>query len=223
MYICHTPPFNVLGKPFQNPDGSPAVYNPPDTQQSIRNQAQLPGSSSQHQQQQVAQTRTRRHTYLSLFVPLSVCPHMCVCVSLRWFSTRLYLTLLHRCCLSLLHSHTTQYVSLCSWIIFCTTICLQCWLASVCIDPFPFKPTGWRALHPVRSCELSVDRWSHTHLPCQSGFLLCRSSSSPCQPPQLLPALTSGTSCLWRISLFWLFTHVEVYTFNKVNNSKDSN
>uniref|UniRef100_A0A3B4X4S1 R3H domain-containing protein n=1 Tax=Seriola lalandi dorsalis TaxID=1841481 RepID=A0A3B4X4S1_SERLL len=48
------------GQPFLNPDGSPAVYNPPDSQQPIRSQTQLQGSPSQQQQQQVAQTHTQQ-------------------------------------------------------------------------------------------------------------------------------------------------------------------
>ncbi|XP_044027632.1 cAMP-regulated phosphoprotein 21 isoform X3 [Siniperca chuatsi] len=52
------PPGSILvnphtGQPFLNPDGTPAVYNPPDSQQPIRSQAQLQGSPSQHQQQQI--------------------------------------------------------------------------------------------------------------------------------------------------------------------------
>lgn len=52
------PPGSILvnphtGQPFLNPDGTPAVYNPPDSQQPIRSQAQLQGSLSQPQQQQV--------------------------------------------------------------------------------------------------------------------------------------------------------------------------
>ncbi|XP_045915326.1 cAMP-regulated phosphoprotein 21 isoform X1 [Micropterus dolomieu] len=52
------PPGSILvnphtGQPFLNPDGTPAVYNPPDSQQPIRRQTQLQGSPSQHQQQQV--------------------------------------------------------------------------------------------------------------------------------------------------------------------------
>uniref|UniRef100_A0A8C3AEF7 cAMP-regulated phosphoprotein 21-like n=1 Tax=Cyclopterus lumpus TaxID=8103 RepID=A0A8C3AEF7_CYCLU len=54
------PPGSILvnpqtGQPFLNPDGSPAVYNPPDSQQQIRSQTQLQGSPPQHQQQQVVQ------------------------------------------------------------------------------------------------------------------------------------------------------------------------
>ncbi|XP_049891241.1 cAMP-regulated phosphoprotein 21 isoform X1 [Epinephelus moara] len=46
------PPGSILvnphtGQPFLNPDGSPAVYNPPDSQQPIRSQTQLQGSPSQ--------------------------------------------------------------------------------------------------------------------------------------------------------------------------------
>uniref|UniRef100_A0A668AW57 cAMP regulated phosphoprotein 21 n=1 Tax=Myripristis murdjan TaxID=586833 RepID=A0A668AW57_9TELE len=49
------PPGSILvnphtGQPFLNPDGTPAVYNPPDSQQSIRSQFQLPGPASQQQQ-----------------------------------------------------------------------------------------------------------------------------------------------------------------------------
>lgn len=51
------PPGSILvnphtGQPFLNPDGTPAVYNPPDSQQPIRSQTQLQGSPSQQQQQQ---------------------------------------------------------------------------------------------------------------------------------------------------------------------------
>ncbi|KAM7373129.1 hypothetical protein PAMP_008009 [Pampus punctatissimus] len=54
------PPGSILmnphtGQPFLNPDGTPAVYNPPDNQQPIRNQTQLQGAHSQQQQQQVLQ------------------------------------------------------------------------------------------------------------------------------------------------------------------------
>ncbi|CAB1455370.1 unnamed protein product [Pleuronectes platessa] len=55
------PPGSILvnpqtGQPFLNPDGSPAVYNPPDAQQPIRSQTQLQGSLPQQQpQQQVVQ------------------------------------------------------------------------------------------------------------------------------------------------------------------------
>ncbi|XP_059206702.1 cAMP-regulated phosphoprotein 21 isoform X2 [Centropristis striata] len=52
------PPGSILvnpltGQPFLNPDGTPAVYNPPDSQQPIRSQTQLQSSPSQHQQQQI--------------------------------------------------------------------------------------------------------------------------------------------------------------------------
>ncbi|XP_070840307.1 cAMP-regulated phosphoprotein 21 isoform X2 [Chaetodon trifascialis] len=52
------PPGSILvnpqtGQPFLNPDGTPAVYNPPDPQQPIRSQTQLQGSAPQHQQQQI--------------------------------------------------------------------------------------------------------------------------------------------------------------------------
>ncbi|XP_042292654.1 cAMP-regulated phosphoprotein 21 isoform X1 [Thunnus albacares] len=54
------PPGSILmnphtGQPFLNPDGTPAVYNPPDTQQPIRSQTQLQGAPSQQQQQQQQQ------------------------------------------------------------------------------------------------------------------------------------------------------------------------
>lgn len=81
--VCPPPP----GKPFLNPDGSPAVYNPPDSQQPIRSQAGL-GSSSQPQpqQQQVETlppppTHTTQHSFCRTFVSLSVHPRVCVCVS----------------------------------------------------------------------------------------------------------------------------------------------
>lgn len=48
------PPGSILvnphtGQPFLNPDGTPAVYNPPDSQQPIRSQTQLQGSAPQQQ------------------------------------------------------------------------------------------------------------------------------------------------------------------------------
>lgn len=48
------PPGSILvnpltGQPFLNPDGSPAVYNPPDGQQPIRTQTQLQGTAPQPQ------------------------------------------------------------------------------------------------------------------------------------------------------------------------------
>ncbi|XP_075995614.1 cAMP-regulated phosphoprotein 21 isoform X2 [Genypterus blacodes] len=51
------PPGSILmnphtGQPFLNPDGTPAVYNPPDSQQPIRSQTQLQAPPSQQQQQQ---------------------------------------------------------------------------------------------------------------------------------------------------------------------------
>uniref|UniRef100_A0A7N8X2W2 cAMP-regulated phosphoprotein, 21 n=1 Tax=Mastacembelus armatus TaxID=205130 RepID=A0A7N8X2W2_9TELE len=115
------PPGSILvnphtGQPFLNPDGTPAVYNPPDVQQTVRSQTHLQGSPTQ--QQQVTHTHTHTHsrkyfsckiyTHFSVGVFISVS----ICVSPpRWFSTRLSLTQLHRCCLSLPHSHTQQYVS----------------------------------------------------------------------------------------------------------------
>nr|XP_046273395.1 cAMP-regulated phosphoprotein 21 isoform X2 [Scatophagus argus] len=59
------PPGSILvnphtGQPFLNPDGTPAVYNPPDSQQPIRGQAQLQGS--QPQQQQVVQYSSVSYT-----------------------------------------------------------------------------------------------------------------------------------------------------------------
>ncbi|KAM8841649.1 cAMP-regulated phosphoprotein 21 isoform 3-T4 [Spinachia spinachia] len=52
------PPGSILvnphtGQPFLNPDGTPAVYNPPDSQQQIRSHTQLQGSLPQHQEQQI--------------------------------------------------------------------------------------------------------------------------------------------------------------------------
>ncbi|XP_028317310.1 cAMP-regulated phosphoprotein 21 isoform X2 [Gouania willdenowi] len=49
------PPGSILvnpqtGQPFLNPDGTPAVYNPPDIQQPIRSQTQLQGPPTQPQQ-----------------------------------------------------------------------------------------------------------------------------------------------------------------------------
>ncbi|XP_069371959.1 cAMP-regulated phosphoprotein 21 isoform X2 [Paralichthys olivaceus] len=59
VYIIENgiPPGSILvnpqtGQPFLNPDGSPAVYNPPETQQPIRSQTQMQGSLPQPQQQQ---------------------------------------------------------------------------------------------------------------------------------------------------------------------------
>uniref|UniRef100_A0A4W6CYI6 SUZ domain-containing protein n=1 Tax=Lates calcarifer TaxID=8187 RepID=A0A4W6CYI6_LATCA len=61
------PPGSILmnphtGQPFLNPDGTPAVYNPPDSQQPIRSQTQLQGSPSQQQQQQVVQYSSVSYT-----------------------------------------------------------------------------------------------------------------------------------------------------------------
>ncbi|XP_070777923.1 cAMP-regulated phosphoprotein 21 [Enoplosus armatus] len=60
------PPGSILvnphtGQPFLNPDGTPAVYNPPDSQQPIRSQA-LQGPPPQHQQQQVVQYSSVSYT-----------------------------------------------------------------------------------------------------------------------------------------------------------------
>uniref|UniRef100_A0AAQ5XV88 R3H domain-containing protein n=1 Tax=Amphiprion ocellaris TaxID=80972 RepID=A0AAQ5XV88_AMPOC len=62
------PPGSILvnphtGQPFLNPDGTPAVYNPPDSQQPIRSQTQLQGSPPQPSPQQVARTYTHTHTH----------------------------------------------------------------------------------------------------------------------------------------------------------------
>ncbi|XP_054461839.1 cAMP-regulated phosphoprotein 21 [Anoplopoma fimbria] len=61
------PPGSILvnphtGQPFLNPDGTPAVYNPPDCQQQIRSQTQLQASPPQHQQQQVVQYSSVSYT-----------------------------------------------------------------------------------------------------------------------------------------------------------------
>ncbi|XP_030596789.1 cAMP-regulated phosphoprotein 21 isoform X2 [Archocentrus centrarchus] len=62
------PPGSVLvnpltGQPFINPDGTPAVYNPPDNQQPIRSQIQLQGPPPQQpQQQQVLQYSSVSYT-----------------------------------------------------------------------------------------------------------------------------------------------------------------
>ncbi|XP_068584540.1 cAMP-regulated phosphoprotein 21 isoform X1 [Cebidichthys violaceus] len=61
------PPGSILvnphtGQPFMNPDGTPAVYNPPDSQQQIRSQTQLQGPPPQHQQQQVVQYSSVSYT-----------------------------------------------------------------------------------------------------------------------------------------------------------------
>ncbi|XP_037650791.1 cAMP-regulated phosphoprotein 21 isoform X1 [Sebastes umbrosus] len=61
------PPGSILvnphtGQPFLNPDGTPAVYNPPDSQQPIRSQSQLQSSPPQHQQQQVVQYSSVSYT-----------------------------------------------------------------------------------------------------------------------------------------------------------------
>ncbi|XP_035476377.2 cAMP-regulated phosphoprotein 21 [Scophthalmus maximus] len=61
------PPGSILvnphtGQPFLNPDGSPVVYNPPDSQQPIRSQSQLQGSPAQQQQQQVVQYSSVSYT-----------------------------------------------------------------------------------------------------------------------------------------------------------------
>ncbi|XP_074543484.1 cAMP-regulated phosphoprotein 21 isoform X1 [Halichoeres trimaculatus] len=52
------PPGSILmnphtGQPFLNPDGTPAVYNPPDSQQPFGSPTQLQGSPAQQQQQVV--------------------------------------------------------------------------------------------------------------------------------------------------------------------------
>nr|XP_020462575.1 cAMP-regulated phosphoprotein 21 [Monopterus albus]XP_020462576.1 cAMP-regulated phosphoprotein 21 [Monopterus albus]XP_020462577.1 cAMP-regulated phosphoprotein 21 [Monopterus albus] len=61
------PPGSILvnphtGQPFLNPDGTPAVYNPPDVQQTIRSQTQLQGSPTQQQQQQMVQYSSVSYT-----------------------------------------------------------------------------------------------------------------------------------------------------------------
>ncbi len=91
MHICHTHPFKLLGQPFLNPDGTPAVYNPPDSQQPIRSQTQLQGSASQHQQPQVAHRQQEvfdmqdafslTYIHLSLHLSVSLFLSPCVCLS----------------------------------------------------------------------------------------------------------------------------------------------
>ncbi|XP_023140921.2 cAMP-regulated phosphoprotein 21 isoform X1 [Amphiprion ocellaris] len=61
------PPGSILvnphtGQPFLNPDGTPAVYNPPDSQQPIRSQTQLQGSPPQPSPQQVVQYSSVSYT-----------------------------------------------------------------------------------------------------------------------------------------------------------------
>ncbi|XP_032390698.1 cAMP-regulated phosphoprotein 21 isoform X2 [Etheostoma spectabile] len=61
------PPGSILvnphtGQPFLNPDGTPAVYNPPDSLQPIRSQTQLQSLPSQNQQQQVVQYSSVSYT-----------------------------------------------------------------------------------------------------------------------------------------------------------------
>ncbi|XP_041823063.1 cAMP-regulated phosphoprotein 21 isoform X3 [Melanotaenia boesemani] len=62
------PPGSILvnphtGQPFLNPDGTPAVYNPPDSQQPMRSQTQLQSSPPQPpQQQQVFQYSSVSYT-----------------------------------------------------------------------------------------------------------------------------------------------------------------
>uniref|UniRef100_A0A673CB39 cAMP regulated phosphoprotein 21 n=1 Tax=Sphaeramia orbicularis TaxID=375764 RepID=A0A673CB39_9TELE len=55
------------GQPFLNPDGTPAVYNPPDTQQPIRSQTQLQGSANPPQQQQ--QQQQQQYSSVSYTAP----------------------------------------------------------------------------------------------------------------------------------------------------------
>lgn len=83
--IHQNQPFDITGQPFLNPDGTPAVYNPPDSQQPVRSQtaSQLQGSPSQQQQQQqvnsqqeVCYVHTDTHTCHCLC--LYLCFHMCV-------------------------------------------------------------------------------------------------------------------------------------------------
>uniref|UniRef100_A0AAQ4P5B3 Uncharacterized protein n=1 Tax=Gasterosteus aculeatus aculeatus TaxID=481459 RepID=A0AAQ4P5B3_GASAC len=64
------PPGSILvnphtGQPFLNPDGTPAVYNPPDSQQQIRSQTQLQGSLPQHQPQQVIEDLSSQFAHVS--------------------------------------------------------------------------------------------------------------------------------------------------------------
>lgn len=85
-HISLNQPFDLSGQPFLNPDGTPAVYNPPDSQQPIRSQTQLQGSPSQqqvgHTQQEVFDTSDRYiHTYICVSVCLYLCLHMCVSLS----------------------------------------------------------------------------------------------------------------------------------------------
>ncbi|KAM6899328.1 cAMP-regulated phosphoprotein 21 isoform 2-T2 [Xenentodon cancila] len=61
------PPGSILlnpltGQPYFNPDGTPAVYNPPDNQQPIRSQSQLQGPPPQLPQQQVVQYSSVSYT-----------------------------------------------------------------------------------------------------------------------------------------------------------------
>lgn len=85
-HICLNQPFDLSGQPFLNPDGTPAVYNPPDSQQPIRSQTQLQGSPSQqqvgHTQQEVFDTSDRYiHTYICVSVCVFISVSICVCLS----------------------------------------------------------------------------------------------------------------------------------------------
>lgn len=111
MHICLTQPFDLLGKPFLNPDGTPAVYNPPDSQQPIRSQTQLQGSSSQQQQQQQV-AHTQPEDLLSLmYIPVSVCVFISVSIRVCLSGGSVLICVLHSsadvaCCslTAILHS-----------------------------------------------------------------------------------------------------------------------
>ncbi|KAM7384192.1 hypothetical protein PAMA_011506 [Pampus argenteus] len=93
--VKHSWDARATGQPFLNPDGTPAVYNPPDNQQPIRSQTQLQGTHSQQQQQQPvvrAHTHTHTHTqahtevlftlmYVSIIVSVLIFVSICVCLS----------------------------------------------------------------------------------------------------------------------------------------------
>lgn len=78
---AHSPAFTLSGQPFLNPDGSPAVYIPPDSQPPIRSQTQPQSAPSQ--QQQVVHSQAHTHSRPCLTYGMRSGGHTCVCVDVN--------------------------------------------------------------------------------------------------------------------------------------------
>lgn len=127
-----------------------------------------------------------------IYVPICVClSGGSVLVCLLHTSTDVACQSLTAILDSMYHCTVWQQLNVCVITVILSVCCHPC----ECSPPFLWPAADWRPLLTVCSCdsELSVNGWSPTSLPSQSGLRLCSSSpASSSQPPQLLPALTTG-------------------------------